>query len=47
MRKGGPQKPRAEIKWRVMAAKCGSGNPAVDFPPTLLAAVAGVRTPRY
>jgi len=23
-----------EIKWQVMAAKCGSPNPAVDFPPT-------------
>jgi hypothetical protein len=30
-----PQKPRAEIKWQAMAAKCGGGGPAVDFPPTL------------
>jgi len=38
MRKGGQCKlslPRTEIKWQVMAAKCGSPNPAVDFPPTL------------
>jgi len=24
-----------EIKWQVMAAKCGSPNPAMDFPPML------------
>ena len=38
IRKGGqckPSLPRTKIKWQVMAAKCESPNPAVDFLPTL------------
>jgi hypothetical protein len=31
-----PSLPRTEIKWQVLAAKCGSPNPAVDFSPTVL-----------